>query len=121
MKSIDLWLALFGFLGVCVQEVIHWVDLKQELGPRVKITRSFDYWVITIISAIVFGLATAIISTNLYEGLSAKNSLTIATGFAFPSVIKTLSKVVLKIINPGELNMKKSPVLFEIKNYFKIY
>ncbi|WP_106792320.1 hypothetical protein [Aquimarina sp. Aq78] len=108
------------FLGACLQEVLHWVDLKQKLGEEVKITKSIDYWAITLVAIVLFTFATPIL-VDSFEGSENWHYLVVA--FAFPSVLKKLVKVVLGWLPAGDgprsLTTKSDPAPFKMKDYFK--
>ncbi len=108
------------FLGACLQEVLHWVDLKQKLGEEVKITKSIDYWIITLVAIILFTFATPIL-VDSFEGSENWHYLVVA--FAFPSVLKKLVKVVLGWLpsgdDPRSLRTKSGSTPFKTDDYFK--
>jgi hypothetical protein len=110
------------FLGACLQEVLHWVDLKQKLGEEVKITKSIDYWAITLVAITLFTFATPIL-VDSFEGSENWHYLVVA--FAFPSVLKKLVKVILGWLpsstsdDSRPFKTKSRPTLFKMNDYFK--
>ena len=108
---------LLCLLGACIQEVLHWVDLKQVLGGDVRLTRSVDYWVITLAAIVVFSLATPVL-VDSFDGKEQWHYIVVA--FMFPSVIRKLAKISIEWIKPGP-PAKSLTHQFKTKNYFKIF
>lgn len=108
-----------SLLGAVAQEVLHWYDLKQDLGAEVKLTTNPSYWLITFTAILLFGFTTpwlleAIISTPKIE-----NWHYFIGALAYPAIVKKVIKVLL--------NSKRTPAAratpleedFELKNYFR--
>lgn len=110
-----------SFLGAAIQELLHWIDLKQELGGDVKITRSKDYWLITIVAILLFTVATPYIIDGLFDSGKNETWHYIVTSFAFPAVLRKLTKIILKSNDAGSEpdNLgTQGNTRFKLKNYF---
>ncbi len=83
---------LLSFLGASIQEAIHWFDLKQTLGDNVVISKSKDYWIITIVTIVLFSLATPFIVGSFG---TSEDWVYIVVAFAFPEIIRKLAKIIL--------------------------
>lgn len=109
---------LLSFLGAAIQEAIHWFDLKQTLGDNVVISKSKDYWIITIITIVLFSAATPKIIG--FFGTS-EDWAYIVGAFAFPEIIRKLAKILLDRQQVGLSPKSLAPAKFNFKNYFKIF
>tara|TARA_R110002167_G_scaffold247308_9_gene452915 strand:- start:885 stop:1235 length:351 start_codon:yes stop_codon:yes gene_type:complete len=111
---------ILSFLGAVIQEVLHWLDLKQEMGGAVKITKSRDYWIITVVAIVLFTFATPFIVDGLVNGEKIKNWHYIVSSFAFPTVLRKLVKVLLKSGDDGTGATTSDAPKFKMREYFKI-
>ncbi|MEE9361486.1 MAG: hypothetical protein V3U92_02695 [Cellulophaga sp.] len=116
---------LLSFFGATIQEILHLIDLKQELGERVRIVRSIDYWVIALATIIICAFSTPIIvdsftATDTRFGTNTEWHY-LAISFSFPSILRKLTKVFLKQVVfsiPAKPFYKPT---FRIRYYLKLF
>jgi len=101
---------LFAAGGALMQELMHLYELRQDLGKTVKISTSWQYWLVTIAMMalstffapeIVDGLKESVFQPELFSDQTFGLLPYTITAFIFPMLFNKIAKLTLNTISSG--------------------
>lgn len=107
---------LLCLIAAVMQELLHWIDVRQEVDQEVNIIGSFTYWLISISFVTSFSLLSFFISNSLE---SSDLWLFMLLAMIMPEFGRKLIKIVLGWIYPvKEVLMVRKTTRFKASDYF---
>ena len=108
---------LLCLIAATMQELLHWIDVRQEIDQKVSIVGSFTYWFISLSFVTTFSFLSFFVSNSIG---TTELWLFMLLALIMPEFVRKLIKIVLGWIHPvKEVLVVRKNSQFKASDYFK--